>query len=97
MIFVQYLFAADRDNKRVADALSILCPWPMLRALKRIVDKARANNMPLSLCGEMGGQPLEAMALLAFGFRDLSMSPASDRPGEGDGACDRFGGRAKTF
>ncbi|MGB8278617.1 MAG: phosphoenolpyruvate--protein phosphotransferase [Methylovirgula sp.] len=76
---VQYLFAADRDNKRVAaryDSLSV----PVLRALKRIVDKAQANNIPLSLCGEMGSQPIEALALLAIGFRSLSMSPASIGP-----------------
>ena len=76
---VQYLFAADRDNKRVAARYDSLSP-PVLRALKRIIDKARANNIPLSLCGEMGGQPLEALALLALGFRSLSMSPASIGP-----------------
>ncbi|MGO9134573.1 MAG: phosphoenolpyruvate--protein phosphotransferase [Methylovirgula sp.] len=76
---LQYLFAADRDNKRVAtryDTLSV----PMLRALKRIVDKAGAHKTPLSLCGEMGGHPLEALALIAIGFRDLSMSPACIGP-----------------
>ena len=76
---VQYLFAADRDNKRVAsryDSLSV----PVLRALRRIVAKAAAHNTPLSLCGEMGGQPIEALALMAIGYRGLSMSPASIGP-----------------
>lgn len=76
---VQYLFAADRDNKLVAaryDSLSV----PVLRALRRIVEKAGAHKVPLSLCGEMGGQPLEALALLAIGFRSLSMSPANIGP-----------------
>ncbi|HEY1735336.1 MAG TPA: putative PEP-binding protein, partial [Methylovirgula sp.] len=76
---VQYLFAADRDNKRVAaryDPLSM----PVLRALKRIVDQAKEHNVPLSLCGEMGGYPLEAMALIGIGYRSLSMSPASIGP-----------------
>lgn len=76
---MQYLFAADRDNKRVAaryDSLSA----PLLRALKRIVARAAANNTPLSLCGEMGGNPIEALALLAIGFRGLSMSPACIGP-----------------
>ena len=76
---VQYFFAADRDNKRVAaryDPLSV----PVLRALKRISDQAKATGVPLSLCGEMGGLPLEALALIAIGFRDLSMSPASIGP-----------------
>ncbi|MGA3302253.1 MAG: phosphoenolpyruvate--protein phosphotransferase [Methylovirgula sp.] len=76
---VQYLFAADRDNKRVAaryDPLSM----PVLRALKRIADQAKLHNVPLSLCGEMGGHALEAMALIGIGFRSLSMSPASIGP-----------------
>ncbi len=76
---VQYLFAADRDNKRVAARYDPLSA-PILRALKRIVDKAQANHTPLSLCGEMGSQPIEALALLAIGFRSLSMSPASIGP-----------------
>ena len=76
---VQYLFAADRDNKRVAsryDSLSV----PVLRALQRIVAKAAAHNTPLSLCGEMGGHPIEALALMAIGYRGLSMSPACIGP-----------------
>ncbi|HTJ02858.1 MAG TPA: phosphoenolpyruvate--protein phosphotransferase [Methylovirgula sp.] len=76
---LQYLFAADRDNARVSvryDSLAV----PMLRALKRIADIAAAHDTPLNLCGEMGGQPLEALALVALGFRNLSMSPASIGP-----------------
>jgi len=53
---------------------------PMLRALRRIIEKADAHKVPVSLCGEMGGQPLEALALLAVGFRSLSMSPANIGP-----------------
>jgi phosphotransferase system, enzyme I, PtsP len=76
---VQYLFAADRENNRVAsryDCLSV----PILRALRLVVEKARAHATPLSLCGEMGGHPVEALALLAVGFRRLSMSPACIGP-----------------
>jgi phosphotransferase system enzyme I (PtsP) len=51
-----------------------------LRALKMIADKARATNTPLTLCGEMGGMPLEAIVLIALGFRGLSMSPAAIGP-----------------
>jgi phosphotransferase system, enzyme I, PtsP len=76
---VQYLFAADRDNKRVAKRFDCLSA-PILRALKMIVDKARANNTPLSLCGEMGGKPIEALSLVAIGFRELSMAPSSIGP-----------------
>ncbi len=76
---VQYLYAADRDNTRVSkryDNLSI----PVLRALKSILDAGNRANKPVTLCGEMGGRPLEAMALLALGYRSLSMSPASIGP-----------------
>ncbi len=76
---VQYLYAADRDNKRVSkryDNLSI----PVLRALKRIVDKAAGTNTSVTLCGEMGGKPLDAVVLAAIGYRGLSMSPSSIGP-----------------
>jgi len=51
-----------------------------LRVLKLIADKTRAADTPLTLCGEMGGQPLEAIVLIALGFRGLSMSPAAIGP-----------------
>jgi len=76
---IQYMFAADRDNKRVAGRFDPLSP-PVLRALKIIVEKAKATGTPLTLCGEMGGKPIEALGLLAIGFRALSMSPASIGP-----------------
>ncbi len=76
---IQYMFAADRDNKRVAGRFDSLSP-PVLRALKIVVDKAQKTGTPLTLCGEMGGKPIEALVLLAIGFRSLSMSPASIGP-----------------
>jgi phosphotransferase system, enzyme I, PtsP len=76
---VQYLFAADRDNKRVSTRFDTLSA-PILRALKMIVDKAVEHKTPLSLCGEMGGRPIEALALMAIGFRELSMSPSAIGP-----------------
>jgi phosphotransferase system enzyme I (PtsP) len=76
---VQYLYAADRENKRMSTRYDVLSA-PILRALKFIVDKARAAGKPLTLCGEIGGRPLEAMTLLALGFRSLSMSAASIGP-----------------
>lgn len=75
----QYLFAADRDNKRVATRFDPLAP-SMLRALKSITDKAAAHGTSVTLCGEMGGKPLDAMALIGIGYRNLSMSPASLGP-----------------
>ena len=60
---LQYLFAADRNNSRVATRYDALSAAP-LRALSVIVDAAKRHNRPLSLCGEMAGRPLEAMALI---------------------------------
>ena len=76
---LQYLFAVDRDNKRVAGRFDPLAP-SMLRALKSIADIGRSRNVPVTLCGELGGKPLSALALIAIGFRDLSMSPSSLGP-----------------
>jgi phosphotransferase system enzyme I (PtsP) len=72
---MQYLFAADRNNTRVSGRYDALSAAP-LRALAAIVDAARRHNRPLSLCGEMAGRPIEAMALLGLGFRSISMAPA---------------------
>jgi phosphotransferase system, enzyme I, PtsP len=76
---VQYIFAADRLNKRVAQRFDPLSA-PVLQTLKLIADKARAYAKPLALCGEIGGKPLEAMVLLALGYRELSMAAASIGP-----------------
>ena len=73
---VQYLYAADRDNKRVANRFDVLSS-PVLRALRQIADVASNAGVPFTLCGEIGGKPLEALALIAIGYRSLSMSPAS--------------------
>jgi phosphotransferase system enzyme I (PtsP) len=72
---IQYLFAADRGNPRVADRYDPLSP-PALRALKRIQEACVETGTPVSVCGEMAGRPLEAFALVALGFEALSMPPA---------------------
>mgnify|MGYP001047808679 FL=1 len=53
---------------------------PRLRALKHIVDMARRYNVPLTMCGELAGKTVEALALLAIGMTKLSMSPPSIGP-----------------
>ncbi len=76
---MQYLFAADRGNDRVArryDPLSL----PALRALSTIVAASKRHGKAVTLCGEMAGRPIEAMALLGLGFRSLSMSASSIGP-----------------
>ena len=76
---MQYLYAADRDNKRVAGRFDTLSP-AFLRALKRIAEVGEKGLAPVGLCGEIGGRPLEAMTLIALGFRDLSMSATAIGP-----------------
>ncbi|MQT12179.1 phosphoenolpyruvate--protein phosphotransferase [Segnochrobactrum spirostomi] len=75
----QFMYAADRGNPRLADRFDSLSV-PFLRALKMIVERAEAKHVPVSLCGEMAGRPLTAMALLALGFRTISMPPAAIGP-----------------
>ena len=76
---LQYLFAADRGNPRVADRYDALSP-PALRVLKTIADACRETGTPASVCGELAGRPLEAFALTALGFERLSMPPAGIGP-----------------
>ncbi len=76
---MQYLYAADRDNAQVSNRFDPLSA-PMLRALKTIADAGRARNKPVTLCGELGGKPLAAIALAAIGYRHLSMAPSSIGP-----------------
>jgi phosphotransferase system enzyme I (PtsP) len=53
---------------------------PVLRALRVIVEKSNAAGKSVSLCGEMASQPLGALALLALGYRSLSLSPTAHGP-----------------
>ena len=76
---MQFLFASDRENRRVADRFDPLSA-PMLRALNMVVEQAQASGCLATVCGEIGGRPLEAMALIGLGFRSLSMSPSSIGP-----------------
>ncbi len=72
---VQFLFASDRGNPRLANRYDVLSP-PVLAFLKSIVEACELADVPVTLCGEMAANPLEAMALVGIGFRRLSM-PAS--------------------
>ena len=69
----QYLLAVDRNNPRVADLYDFLHP-AVLQALRLIVDGAHAEGKPVSICGEMAGDPAAAVLLLAMGFDSLSMN-----------------------
>lgn len=72
----QFFMAADRSNTRLSNRFDTLST-SFLRALKLIVEKADAQNVPVNLCGELAGKPLECMALLGLGYRSISMSPSS--------------------
>lgn len=76
---LQFMFAADRSNIRVADRFDDLSP-AVMRALRSVVEEADRFEVPVTLCGEMAGKPLEAMALLGLGLRSISMAPASLGP-----------------
>jgi phosphotransferase system, enzyme I, PtsP len=69
---MQYLYAADRSNNAVRNRYDSLSP-AMLRVLKSIADQCRAAGKPAGICGEMAGQPLEAMVLIALGYQALSV------------------------
>ena len=72
----QYLLAVDRNNENVAELFSSLHP-AVLKAMRQIVEGAHRTNTPVSVCGEMAGDPLGVMALLGMGIDSLSMSVGS--------------------
>lgn len=73
---IQYLLAVDRTDPRVSSLYEPLHP-AVLRTLRGIVVAAEAHGRPLSVCGEMAGQPLEAVLLVGLGVRSLSMAPSA--------------------
>ncbi|TKD50029.1 phosphoenolpyruvate--protein phosphotransferase [Sphingomonas baiyangensis] len=75
----QFLFAADRAHPKLALRYDWLSP-SILRFVRRVVEPARAAAVPVAVCGEMGGRPLEAMALLGLGIDRLSITPAAVGP-----------------
>ncbi len=75
----QFLFAVDRGNPRIAERYDALAPG-MLTFIRYVAGKCEAAQVPLSVCGEMAGRPLEAMALIACGVRILSVASPSIGP-----------------
>ncbi|MNO68945.1 Phosphoenolpyruvate-protein phosphotransferase [compost metagenome] len=69
----QYLLAVDRNNPRVADLYDYLHP-AVLQALYTVVRDAHGEGKPVSICGEMAGDPAAAILLMAMGFDSLSMN-----------------------
>ena len=76
---VQFMTACDRGNTNLSGRYDVLSK-SNLNALKSIIDAGERSNTPVTLCGEMGGRPLEVLALLGLGYRSLSMNPSSIGP-----------------
>jgi phosphotransferase system enzyme I (PtsP) len=76
---IQFLFAADRGNRFVADRFDPISA-PVMRVLRDIVEKCKAAGKPVTLCGELASQPLGALALVALGYRALSVTPSAHGP-----------------
>jgi phosphotransferase system, enzyme I, PtsP len=76
---IQFLYAWDRNNPRIANRYEVLSPT-VLSFLGDVINKCNKADVPVSLCGEMSGRPLEAMALIGLGLRSLSMSAAALGP-----------------
>jgi phosphotransferase system enzyme I (PtsP) len=75
----QFLFAADRSNPKLAERYDWLSP-AILRFLRRVVRTLDGTGVDISVCGEMGGRRLEALALLGLGIRRMSITPAAIGP-----------------
>ncbi len=75
----QFLFAADRGNSRVAERYDPISA-PVVRALRLIARKGREHRKPVTLCGELASKPIGALALVAIGYRSLSLTPSAVGP-----------------
>jgi phosphotransferase system enzyme I (PtsI) len=71
---VQHLLAADREDESVSDCYQPLHP-AVLWVIRFVVDAARAAGRPLSICGEMAGDPAYTELLLGLGLREFSVAP----------------------
>jgi phosphotransferase system enzyme I (PtsI) len=72
---IQYLVAADRDNPKVAHLCEALSP-AIFRILRMVLESCHRTGTPVTLCGEMAGQPRSVLVLFGMGLRRFSMSPA---------------------
>ena len=75
----QFLFAADRANPKLAERYDWL-GVSIMRFLRRVVTGVAGHAIDVTVCGEMGGRRLEALALLGIGIRRLSITPAAVGP-----------------
>ncbi|MEO6777678.1 MAG: phosphoenolpyruvate--protein phosphotransferase [Kofleriaceae bacterium] len=73
---IQYTMAVDRVNEYVSYLYEPLHP-SLLRLIATVVEAAKASNIPVTVCGEMAGEPMIASVLVGLGIRELSMSAVS--------------------
>jgi phosphotransferase system enzyme I (PtsI) len=71
---IQYTLAADRSDEQVAHLYNPLHPG-VLRLIRFAIEAAERRDIPISICGEMAGEPRYAALLLGLGLRELSMAP----------------------
>lgn len=71
---IQYTLAVDRGNEKISELYQPLHP-AVLRMIHIVVQAGREFNLPVSVCGEMAGDPVTALVLLSLGIERLSMSP----------------------
>ncbi|WP_375751247.1 phosphoenolpyruvate--protein phosphotransferase [Vibrio sp. HN007] len=72
----QYLLAVDRNNARVSDVYESIHP-AVIMALKQIIETCDQYNLPVSVCGELAGDPVGALLLVGMGYRSLSMNTSN--------------------
>jgi phosphoenolpyruvate-protein phosphotransferase (PTS system enzyme I) len=71
---IQYTLAIDRGDEQVAHLYNPLHP-AVLRLIQFTIEAALRRGMPISICGEMAGEPRFSALLLGLGVRNLSMAP----------------------
>ena len=76
---MQFFFASDRTNPKLSNKYDFLSP-AALSLMKFIVSQANAAKVPVTICGEHGGNPLEALALMGIGFKRFSVNPSAVGP-----------------
>jgi len=76
---MQFLFASDRSNPRLTDRYDLISP-PVLNLVTAVVEAANRKSVPVTLCGELGKGPIEALAFLGVGLKSLSLTPTAIGP-----------------